>query len=46
MPVPEKITELKLNLIPYADDEEMQEIDNIFEEPENYQNQEFDEVVF
>ncbi len=40
----EKLEKLKLELIPYADDSEMEEINSIFGDPKNYENQDFEET--
>lgn len=37
----ENIRELKLSLIPYVEDEEMNEIESIFGTPEKYEKQDF-----
>ena len=37
----EKLKKLKLGLIPYVQDEEMKEIEEIFGTPEKYKKQEF-----
>ncbi|GAI94331.1 unnamed protein product [marine sediment metagenome] len=38
----EKLEKLKLELIPYADDSEMEEINAIFGDPKKYENQDFE----
>jgi len=43
--IAEKLKELKLEIIPYADDAEMEEIKTIFESPEKYKNQKFTKLV-
>lgn len=43
--VDEKISELKLNLIPDADIDENQEMDELFGNPAKYYNQEFERVL-
>lgn len=40
----EKLEKLKLELIPYADDIEMEEINSIFGDPKKYENQDFEET--
>ena len=40
----EKLEKLKLELIPYADDSEMEEINSIFGDPKRYENQDFEET--
>ena len=37
----EKLKNLKLEMISYAEDKEMEEIKEIFETPEKYKNQEY-----
>ena len=37
----ENIIKLKLSLIPYVEDDEMKEIEEIFGDPEKYKDQEF-----
>lgn len=37
----EKLKKLKLGLIPYVQDEEMKEIEEVFGKPEKYKKQEF-----
>jgi len=44
--VDEKFSELKLNLIPEADKDDNDEIDDLFKEPANYENQEFVKAEF
>ena len=40
----EKLEKLKLELIPYADNSEMEEINSIFGDPKKYENQDFEET--
>ncbi len=40
----EKLGKLKLELIPYADDSEMEEINSLFGDPKKYENQDFEET--
>jgi len=40
----EKLEKLKLALIPYADDNEMKEIDALFSNPTKYESQDFEEA--
>jgi len=40
----EKLEKLKLELIQYADDSEMEEINSIFGDPKKYENQDFEET--
>ena len=37
----ENLIKLKLSLIPYVDDDEMKEIEEIFGDPEKYKDQQF-----
>ena len=37
----ENLIKLKLSIIPYVDDEEMKEIEEIFGDPEKYKDQQF-----
>ncbi|MEK7400071.1 MAG: hypothetical protein AAB116_24265 [Candidatus Poribacteria bacterium] len=37
----ENLVKLKLSLIPYVEDDEMKEIEEIFGDPEKYKDQEF-----
>jgi len=40
----EKLEKLKLELIPYVNDSEMEEINSIFGDPKKYENQDFEET--
>lgn len=40
----EKMLDLKLSLIPLADDEEMEEVKSLFHSPDKYKNQEYVKV--
>lgn len=42
--VKEEMTKFRLQLIPYINDEEMKEINEMFVSPEKYENQEFEEL--
>ena len=40
----EKLEKLKLALIPYANDNEMKEINSLFGNPDKYESQDFEEA--
>ena len=40
----EKMLDLKLSLIPLANDEDMEEVRNLFHSPDKYKNQEYVKV--
>ena len=40
----EKFEQLELELIPYANDSEMEEISSLFGAPKKYENQDFEET--
>lgn len=40
----EKLEKLKLELIPYVNDGEMEELNFIFGDPKKYENQDFEET--
>jgi len=39
--IEENLIKLKLSIIPYVDDDEMKEIEEIFGDPEKYKDQQF-----